>query len=916
MLLSLDTKKVQTIDHYGKTVDFQKLQTTFYKRSKYKCSSTVLHFGLDKKLVNRVAAIQLKNHGEWTFVPIKISNIPKKSSKRSVSTYQKKNIKKPRKNKKLTKLEQKLQIINDDRNKFLKEINDPNYNPFSPLMENDERDDKEDTEYEETTRKTLRKTQNTNNNDKQDDKADIEYETNIEQDNKEATAYKEKMTKDQSKIEFEAFMSGNFIANAENTSNTNISTRNITGEDIESNTQGCSDAPSSKNPKVDTINEVEKTNSASSMATNTIPTSHDEHFNKVSGRYAPRNLTCEDNQRQIDFSQFKKNMDNKFSIVVRIGQPKNEQLEFHEGRILLSLLTSMQKVMPYTKIVPIKQAGNEASDITSKEDIKIDEKFYEKYFEKPNITKQAHYVTRLHFVSKKPFFWFKKNLQFQKWLQNEKIRLEENNISEIHCPKVGFLTRCHPRSSLIKVYEVRIKKLFQGKSVPEFYCTIENVSVRQATTKVIAIRAAESDVNKLLSLFKTFKNDHFHPFIPWKEWIAMVNTKQLDVIRKQNIILVNIKSIIVSGFKNSEHIKFNHSNSEVEFMQTGIPDGTEEIDFSVEYGNMTTTEFLKLKYKDGQGNQIFHHCYPVTLGIREFMVLQRHAQEAIDLCKVIKEDLLQYMSDDAADAIFDDIDDIKSRAVEHEPWAPFVTANEYEHVDLNAEKEDALLNSKKAKRNANNISTNNHQMTYRDATKKSNVNNNKTLTTKNSQPSSQGQDNNEKENQILCDIQKKLSELETKQKEHEDKFEKSTADIITKMQNTEHKFAQSTTEIITKMEKTDKKLDIIETKTEKMLTADFMFEYFGDFLNAQHKSKKNKKHKSRSTDSLIDDDTYSDEDGMLLDNIHHTNNKIGKTRQNFAYSLDEENDKENYTTGGDQIKRATNKTDYFGNCGP
>jgi hypothetical protein len=167
-------------------------------------------------------------------------------------------------------------------------------------------------------------------------------------------------------------------------------------------------------------------------------------------------------------------------------------------------------------------------------------------------------------------------------------------------------------------------------------------------------------------------------------------------------------------------------------MQTGTPVGTEETYLSDEYGNMTTIEFLKSKYKDGQGNQIFQHCYPVSLGIREFLVLQRHAQEAMDLCKGIKEDMLQYMAYDAADAIFDDVDAIKSRAHEHEPWAPFVTANEYEHVDSNAEKEDALLNSKRTKRTSNNISTNNNHMTYRDATTKANRKNNSTPITKNS----------------------------------------------------------------------------------------------------------------------------------------------------------------------------------------
>jgi hypothetical protein len=572
--------------------------------------------------------------------------------------------------------------------------------------------------------------------------------------------------------------------------------------------------------------------------------------------------------------------------------------------------------MPYTKIVPLKQAGREAKDIVTPCDIESDFNFYEKYFEQPNVTSQAHFVTRLHFVSKKPFFWFKKNIQFQKWLQSEKIRLEENNIKEIHCPKVGFLTRCNPRSSLIQVYEERIKTLFKGKSIPEFYCTIENVSVRQATTKVIVIRAAEKDVIKLLSLFKLFKNDHFHPFIPWKEWIAMVNTKQLDVIRKQNIILVNIKSIIVSGFKNSEHVQLNHSNTDLDTMNTSTFGDVEQVDFHDEYGHMTTTEFLKSKYKDGLGNQIFHHCYPVTLGIREFMVLQRHAQEAIDLCKVIKEDMLPYMSSDAAEAIFEDIDSIRLRAEAHEPWGPFITANEYEHVDSKVEKEDALLNSKKIKRNVDQASTSNHQMTNRDATMKTDKNNGTSKVKKPNNTDQQASENNVIEHQVLKDIQTKLSALETKHKEHEDMFERSTADIITKIQNTENNFERSTSKIITKMKQTDKKIDMIETKTQQMLTSEFMFEYFGDFLNSKYKSKKAKKQKSAPTNDSDVETTDSDNDSMLVDKVNYKCKDTGSESNNDHYLSDIAHDKENYSAGGDQIKCAKNKADYFGNRYP
>ena len=38
-------------------------------------------------------------------------------------------------------------------------------------------------------------------------------------------------------------------------------------------------------------------------------------------------------------------------------------------------------------------------------------------------------------------------------MMKEKIFIEMNELSEMHCPKVGFLTNSHPIASMLKVYE-------------------------------------------------------------------------------------------------------------------------------------------------------------------------------------------------------------------------------------------------------------------------------------------------------------------------------------------------------------------------------------------------------------------------------------------------------------------------------
>jgi hypothetical protein len=95
--------------------------------------------------------------------------------------------------------------------------------------------------------------------------------------------------------------------------------------------------------KVAAMNE-ENHEKAPPTKPSSISASYQEFSMKVSSKYAHRNLTWEEETRLTNYTQFQNNTDNKFALIVRIGQPKNDQLEFHEGRILLSLLTSMKRL--------------------------------------------------------------------------------------------------------------------------------------------------------------------------------------------------------------------------------------------------------------------------------------------------------------------------------------------------------------------------------------------------------------------------------------------------------------------------------------------------------------------------------------------------------------------------------------------
>jgi hypothetical protein len=815
----------------------------FYKATKFKCSTSHLHIlpiETYRKLYCKSNLNQLNS--EWT-------RPPRKKSKRISIKQQQENLKSSNKNEKLSKKELKQLYINEDKLKkqaAKDKLNNPHYNPYSPL-------------YIDELEEEIVITAN---------QAEMSDETDL----------------------------NNYISLLNRNKNVNNETDNGNDDSYS--------APMNTNIKDSTAGDPNHNSSNLSNTNDEITTElhppkpiiQNAYSTNVSERYAPKHLTWESDKKPVDFEKFQSNNDNYFALNIRIGQNTGEQLEFNEGRILLSLLTSFKTVMPLIKIQAFNKEQTTVAEIENVEDIIFEESFYSKFFENPTVsTKNQQYVARLHFVAKKPFFWYKKNFLFQKWLQNEKIRLEENNISAMHCPKVGFLVRCHPRASLVKIYEERIKNLFAGRSIPEFYCTIENVSVRQTTTKVISIRTAEEDVGTLLKLFKSVSKGNLYVFVPWREWVAMQNTKQLAIIHEQNEIRTNVKSIILSGFKDYNNVKLNylefdqHNTHMTENSNTGVH-------VTDVYGNMTVTEFLLKKYKDGNGQNLFQHCFPVSMGIRELLVEQKHAQEAIELCKEIKEDMLLYMTDDAAHKIFDDVSSVKKKAKDHSPWEPFTFANAYkEYISTDNDKSDSAQN-KRSKNVLDKLENKSQRVSYKDVAEKNNK--------RERSPPIAKIENKVNESEIFRkEIKETKEEIESlkiiihtiknKQNDQDKKLDTSTKVMLNEIQKNTEQTKLCTVEL-------QKTKDEVKAAKGNMVSQEWLLETFGDLLklagNLNNHSTSNHNHTTT--------------DNMMLE-------KENCKRKNSEDSLDAfDYDKENIGIGGNQTNCNNAQSEVVGNRYP
>ena len=547
-------------------------------------------------------------------------------------------------------------------------------------------------------------------------------------------------------------------------------------------------------------NKKSKTPNVSTINQETIPTIiNDDSINPevvgdVSDIYAPRNVSF-DYENRLNLEEFKKHINHRFSLVVRVNL-KDSKLVIHEGRLLLALLRSFQKIMPFTSIIPFKK-NSEENNIALEENIQYNDEFYKHFFELPKLNiRNKTFVTRLHFQSKKPFYWIKKNTFFQQWLQTEKIRLEENNIEDLHCPKVGFLTQSHPRMSLTKIYEERVKDLFQDETIPPFYCCVEEIGSGQSHCKVIVVKAAEKHVMKFVNLFQKYALKNTYKFIAWKQWTAMEPSKQIDLIQIQNNRLARSKSILLSGFVDDDIITMNHSfttkmNDSLDWESENTINKEDKDDEDLQvidiYGDMTVRQFLLSKYKTGTGEPLFSFCFPVKYGMREFVVKNKHAQEAIDFCKVAKEDMLAYMSNDAPGMIFENLDSVLEKAQDHIPWESYTMANDYESVIPEIEEQVKPNRKRNKSDNYNTNNKNNYSISrksYSDATKNSSNSNKNTIESHGKAAITLGQSENKKKMASEILALKQQIALLCKKQEEQDAFiiesnKKLSNDMIT-----------------------------------------------------------------------------------------------------------------------------------------
>jgi hypothetical protein len=293
------------------------------------------------------------------------------------------------------------------------------------------------------------------------------------------------------------------------------------------------------------------------------------------------------------------------------------------------------------------------------------------------------------------------------------------------------------------------------------------------------------------------------------------------------------------------------------------------------------------------------------------MVKHCHANEVIELCKTIKEDMFKYMTYQAAEEIFEDVESIQEKASSHTLWEPYTMPNHFEEAIDEKNDENSTLERKHNKRASEQSIHKYPKQSYANA-----VGTNSTIKPppQSSSPPETRQSSiqhtiNVKTKETLNSIQQHLLKLEAKQQEHEakqqqnaTKADKSTAFLLSEIKRTNESTQES---VILAMEKTNYEVTKIQRQMAQVVTKN---ESFHDVLQYM-RFKMSQDDQYKQPTSCLNDDMQLDKDSNKR-NLHEI---LLDDNGNLHSSY---HDKENIATGGNQSNCAINGQNYFGHHSP
>jgi hypothetical protein len=134
----------------------------------------------------------------------------------------------------------------------------------------------------------------------------------------------------------------------------------------------------------------------------------------------------------------------------------------------------------------------------------------------------------------KPLFIIIKNKEFLQWLIENRIYLEENDLSEIMPANAGIILFVHPRNSLIQNHQEQLKTTFFGTTAPEFKLKPFKAKSGGEEAVFLLVRTLQGKEDEVSSKFQQLSSKNPYEFIRWKNWNDLHESHKTETIKRQN----------------------------------------------------------------------------------------------------------------------------------------------------------------------------------------------------------------------------------------------------------------------------------------------------------------------------------------------------------------------------------------------
>jgi hypothetical protein len=327
--------------------------------------------------------------------------------------------------------------------------------------------------------------------------------------------------------------------------------------------------------------------------------------------------------------------------------------DYHHPRIFKAITTAIMTAAPGTIICSI---NDDAEIITEIDEIPTSQSKIDCYLEAPTVNTKTHsYHARIHIMCMKPLFIIIKNKEFLQWLTENRIYLEENDLSEIMPTNAGIILFVHPRNSLILNHQEQLKTTFFGTTAPEFKLKLFKAKSGGEEAMFLLVQTPQGTEDEASNKFQQSSSTNPYEFIGWKNWNNLHESHKTETIKRQNNFVRDYKLLCLSGFIDDDNIQLGKNPK-----HPNTPD----------YSKLTLNEFLVKHYVIGNSGSIFLEVMGPFLGMRFFIVSATKWSAGKRLVEQLQHDMLRFMSPEAGLAILADYQTMATKAIVSPYWSP------------------------------------------------------------------------------------------------------------------------------------------------------------------------------------------------------------------------------------------------------